>query len=646
MKFVYGKQDMQTAARAQENCCLLTNGLGGYASVTAAFSVTRSDHGILIAARTAPNDRVSLVHRLSEKLTGAAGEVWLSTQDGSEDGYQNLSAFTWEYGPCWEYDTCGIRVIRRCGMEYGANTVAITYRLENRADTPCALTVTPAFQFVPKGQALQAQKKFQWNGNKLISGDLSLHIKTDGALRKFPAQWETLCYAYDEKDGRSPSGLAAQCCTVTMTAQPGESREYQLLFSTRPIRITGKALLSRQEKRLRKLEKQGGFRHAIARQLAVAAADYISYRQSTDGMTILAGYPFFGDWGRDTMIAVPGCVLARQDYDTAKRILRTFLAYEKDGLVPNLFPDGNAAPMYNTVDAALLLINCIWLYHRRCPDEAFVREAWPVMKRIVDAYCHGTHHGIRMDTDGLITAGQGMDQVTWMDVCVEGILPTPRHGKPVEINAYWYNALKIMARLASLCGETGEAYEALAEKTATSFRQQFWLKEGYLKDVVSGTDADKQIRCNQIWALTMPFTMLEREQEEKVVDTVCRHLYTPCGLRTLSPDDPQFQPHYGGSQKKRDLAYHQGTVWPFPLGAYYLAYLKVNGWSKAAKETVYQQLNALESALREGCVGQLPEIYEGLNPGASQGCFAQAWSVGELLRVYEALEKGDLYEIG
>ena len=646
MKFVYGKQDMQTAARAQENCYLLTNGLGGFSSLTAAFSVTRSDHGILIAARTAPNDRVSLVHRLSEKLTGAMGEVWLSTQDGAEDGYKNLSSFTWEYGPRWAYDVAGVRVTRCCGMEYGANTVAITYRLENRTEAICALTVTPAFQFAPKGHALQETKKFKWNGNKLISGDLSLYIKTDGDLRKFPTRWEKLRYAYDEKDGRSPSGLAAQCCEITMAVQPGETREYALLFSDQPVRTTGKALLARQEKHLRKLEKQGNFHHPIARQLALAAADYISYRQSTDGMTILAGYPFFGDWGRDTMIAAPGCVLARQDYDTAKSILRTFLAYEKDGLVPNLFPEGNAAPMYNTVDAALLLINCIWLYHSRCADPDFIREAWPVMKRIVEAYCKGTHHGIHMDTDGLIAAGQGMDQVTWMDVCVEGILPTPRHGKPVEINAYWYNALKIMAQLAPLCGEAGERYDALAEKTAASFRRQFWLEEGYLKDVISGTEADRQIRCNQIWALTMPFTMLDREQEKKIVDTVYRHLYTPCGLRTLSPEDPQFQPHYGGSQKKRDLAYHQGTVWPFPLGAYYLAYLKVNDWNESAKKTVYQQLDALESSLREGCVGQLPEIYEGLNPGASQGCFAQAWSVGELLRVYEALEKGDLYEIG
>jgi predicted glycogen debranching enzyme len=419
----------------------------------------------------------------------------------------------------------------------------------------------------------------------------------------------------------------------------------EILFSDKGIRTTGEKLLAQQSKGLKDRLKQGAFRDETARQLAAAAADYIAYRESTDGKTILAGFPFFGDWGRDTMIALPGCTLAREDYETAASILRTFLAYEKDGLVPNLFPEGNNAPMYNTVDAALLLINSLWLYYQRTRDQVLLQEAYPVMERIVAAYQKGTHHGIKMDTDGLICAGQGMDQVTWMDVCVEGILPTPRHGKPVEINAYWYNALMVMSRLAPLCGKDGREYETLAKRVKIAFCEQFWLADkGYLKDVISGTAADLQLRCNQIWAVTMPFGMLGREQEKQVVQTVYRHLYTPVGLRTLSPEDPQFHPNYGGSQKNRDLAYHQGTVWPFPLGAYYLAYLKVHDNSEAARETVYRQLEPLKAALREGCVGHLPEIYEGLCPGASQGCFAQAWSVGELLRVYEALEKGYSYE--
>ena len=646
MKFVYGKQDMTTAARAQENCWLLTNGLGGFSSVTAAYSVTRNDHGLLIAARTAPNDRVNLVHRLSERLLWGEESVFLSTQefaDGREpeDGYRQLSSFVVAYGPRWVYEAHGVKLVRHVAMGEGSNTAAVCYRLENRSDAPCTMEITPWLQMAPKGDAPQKPFPLRFSGGRISGNGLQVRVKTDAALEKMPTAWQTLRYADDEKDGRPPMGVAAACCRIRKTVQPGQTGEWDVIFSTDPIRTTGKALLSRQIRRLKKREKQGGFRHPVARQLAMAAADFIACRESTGGKTILAGFPFFGDWGRDTMIALPGCVLAREDYDTARSILRTFLAYERDGLVPNLFPEGQGQPMYNTVDAALLLLNAIWLYHGKNPDPDFLREAWPVMKRIVDAYRTGTRHGIHMEEDGLIAAGEGLDQVTWMDVRVGDILPTPRHGKPVEINAYWYNALKIMGQLAPIMGESGSAYEALAEKTAASF-QKFWMEDkGYLKDVLSGTAADTQLRCNQIWAVTMPFTMLSRAQERRVVDAVYRHLYTPCGLRTLSPADEQFRPHYGGAQVQRDLAYHQGTVWPFPLGAYYLAYLKVHDNSDAARQTVLQQLEPLEAALREGCVGQLPEIYEGLTPGASQGCFAQAWSVGELLRVFEALEKGN-----
>ncbi|MBR6614793.1 MAG: glycogen debranching protein, partial [Lachnospiraceae bacterium] len=252
----------------------------------------------------------------------------------------------------------------------------------------------------------------------------------------------------------------------------------------------------------------------------------------------------------------------------------------------------------------------------------------------------GTHHSIGMDEDGLIFAGGGLDQVTWMDVCVNGVLPTPRHGKPVEINAYWYNALRIMDSLADRMGLDGAKYRALADQVKESFVKAFYIEEkGYLRDVISGTKADEQLRCNQIWAVSMPFTMLSPEQERSVVDTVYRHLHTPCGLRTLSPEDPEYHPNYGGVQYDRDMAYHQGTTWVFPMGAYYLAYLKVNGNSKEAAAYVKEQLCAMEPMMREGCVGQLPEIYEGDFPTESKGCFAQAWSVGEILRVYEAINE-------
>ena len=307
--------------------------------------------------------------------------------------------------------------------------------------------------------------------------------------------------------------------------------------------------------------------------------------------------------------------------------------------MPNLFPEGESDPMYNTVDAALLLFSGVYEYVRKSGDEAFIAEAWPVLERIISAYKKGTHFGIYMDKDGLICAGQGLDQVTWMDVRVGEILPTPRHGKPVEINAYWYSALRIMAEFAAKLGKDGDAYNSLAEQVKAAFVDAFWMADKqYLKDVISGTQVDEQLRCNQIWAVTQPFTMLSPEQEKAVVDAVYAHLYTPCGLRTLSPEDAQYHPIYAGPMVERDMAYHQGTTWVFPLGAYYLAYLKLHGNTAEAAQAVREALTPMAATLREGCIGQLPEIYNGDAPAVSRGCFAQAWSVGEILRVYEAIE--------
>ena len=645
MKYVYDKQhDLLSLPQAEETCWLLANGLGGYASTSAAFSVTRNDQGLLIAAKT-PNQRFNLVHRLSEKLSSGGKSIFLSSQtfgDGTppEDGWRRLSSFVWEDGPCWLYQADSVQVTRRCAMEHGKNASAVVYTVENRSEAPCTLRVTPVFQFSQKGDPPQAPFALHYTGGTIQGAGLTLHVKSSEPLLPLPQTWENLSYEDDRKDGRRETGLGLICAAVELTVPQGESRRLELVFSTEPSGKGGAEILLDAEARQHSLLAQSGFKDPAARELARSADAFIANRPSSGGKTILAGYPFFGDWGRDTMIALPGCVLATKQYETAKSILRTFLAYEQDGLVPNLFPEGQEEPRYNTVDAALLLINCVWLYYQKTDDRDFVREAWPVMVRIVHAYRTGTHHAIGMDTDGLIFAGKGMDQVTWMDVCVDGILPTPRHGKPVEINAYWYNALRILQELALTLGEDGTAYGRLAEQVKTSFTDLFWMEEkGYLKDVVSGTGADEQLRCNQIWAVTMPFTMLPPAQEQRVVESVRRHLYTPFGLRTLSPEDPEFHPFYGGSQRERDMAYHQGTVWPYPLGAYYLAWLKTHGSTAEAAAQVREQLGNMEAMLREGCVGQLPEIYDGGNPGPSKGCFAQAWSVGELLRVYEALEQ-------
>lgn len=632
MEFVYGKQDLRNMQRAQESCWLLTNGLGGYASASAACSVTRGDCGLLISAETAPCKRNSLVYRIQEMLTVGENSVFLSTQEfekqaAPEGGFRYLSSFWFDTQPHWRYEAFGVLVERTIKIGQGVNEIKVSYRITNRSGRAACLQVTPYFSLVTKGQSRHEVAKTLYEDGKIACGKYHVFLKSNCSMKEIKPVWQKLYFRDDEVDGRDPSGMSFAVVQTEVQAGPDAVAELELYFSDNGV-------FTEQWKRT--IPKP--FQSSVANHLAQSANDFISLRTSTGGKTIVAGYPFFGDWGRDTMIALPGCTLSTGQYETAKSILTTFLQYEKDGLVPNLFPEGDEEPRYNTVDAALLLINALWLYYEKTENVYFLKSAFPVMKRIISAYRTGTHHGIGMDQDGLIYAGKGLDQVTWMDVCVDGILPTPRHGKPVEINAYWYNALKIMEHLSILFGEDGSDYEELARKVQKSFREKFWHPAGYLRDVLSGTDADDQIRCNQIWAVTMPFCMLSPEQEKSVVETVYRELYTPCGLRTLSPKDSEFHPNYGGSQKLRDLAYHQGTVWVFPLGAYYRAYLKVNKYTEDAVNEVYRGLSALESMLREGCIGQLPEIYDGSNPTASRGCFAQAWSVGEMLTVYEELE--------
>ena len=645
MRYFLGKQDMRTLQQAQEQSVLLTNGLGGYASVTAAFSVPRCDQGVLIAAVKAPNERVNMVHRLRECLCVGDEKAYLSSQGfakkaGSEEGYRHLTDFSLDVVPAWTYRLRGVTVKRTLCIGWGKNTAAVQYEIENLSGEDCVLQVDPFLKFAPKETALEEKKEFLYSNGTVSDGQYTLYIHTDGNIRKRSTTWQNLAYPEDAKDGRPGKGLCACCCRISVPVPADSTVKREIVFSLEREAPSAEFLLKEYRERQLELDARCGFADPLARQLAVSADAFIAHRDSTKGKTILAGYPLFSDWGRDTMIALPGCCLSTGRYEDAKSILRTFLAYEKDGLVPNLFPEGESKPMYNTVDAALLLIDCIWQYYSRTGDGGFVREAWPVMEHIIACYRKGTHHSISMDTDGLIQAGGGYDQVTWMDVCVNGILPTPRHGKPVEINAHWYNALRIMDALAMELDLNRADYAALSEQVRNSFREKFYMADkGYLKDVLSGTSADLQIRCNQIWALSMPFTMLDPEQERSVLATVGRHLYTPCGLRSLSPKDPEYHGSYGGPQIQRDMAYHQGTVWVFPLGAYYMAYLKVHGNTPEAAAYVREQLQPLEAMLRQGCLGQLPEIYDGDHPSEGKGCFAQAWSVGEMLRVLEAIEK-------
>lgn len=694
-RWVYGKQDWKTFERGQENCYLMTNGLGGFSSMTMIGSAARNDHAFLMACVKAPNNRYNMVHRLAETVEINGRDYAISSQEYAdgyrEEGWRWLSEFSFKDIPVWNFHVNGVEIRKEAALKQGENTAVLCYRITNRTRKNVRFTVTPFYQFAPKGSEPKEEQHFSLKicedekksvpdkreeklaGEKgsavcrVTSNGLSLFVMTDGRITGMPETAQKYYYAYDACDGRRERGMAKACHQIELSVKSGCEETLSIIYTmeegkedVRTARQERSAIwdsvsgsdiqrmvqdVVEGQKDYRKgLEHLSGIQDENARTLVKSADQFLSLRESTGGKTILAGYPFFEDWGRDTMIALPGVCISTRRYEEAESILRTFARYERNGLLPNLFPEGKSEPMYNTADASLLFINCVWLYYKASRKASFVKEMYSVMERIIHAYKEGTDYGVHMDDDGLISAGSGLDQVTWMDVRVGEILPTPRHGKPVEINAYWYNALRIMGEFARLSGvkasDGGKGYDALAEKVKESFTEQFWMEDKHcLKDVISGTEADTQIRCNQIWAVSMPFAMLDEKRERQVVDTVFEKLYTPYGLRTLSSDDREFQPFYGGEMIQRDLAYHQGTVWTYPLGAYYLAYLKVNGCSPKAKQRVKGQLEVMESAMREGCIGQLPEIYDGENPVSSKGCFAQAWSVGEILRVYEALER-------
>lgn len=645
MKFIFGKQDFKDFERGEENCYLLTNGLGGFSSLTTIGSNARNDHALFMAAVKAPNKRYQLISNLFERILIGGEEVILSSQQfvnatKNTKGYHYLNAFSFSEFPQWSYQVQGIEIVKTIVMMQQKNAIGIHYRIVPHGKIDATLVVTPLLQFSKKGKQPVEGQVYTVDDKAIESEGLTLYYDTNGEIETKKTEYnKDLYYSQDSRDGRDAVGCVASNQNISMSIN-GCEKEYYIIFSMEDEKFDIYKMMEEEKQRQELLLKAAGIEDAVGQQLVKSANQFIAKRESTGGETILAGFPFFEDWGRDTMIALPGCAIATGQYEIAKSILYTFMRYCNKGLMPNLFPEGKDEPLYNTVDAALLFINAVYEYYQATKDQVFLEEAYPLMADIIEWYRKGTDYHIKMDEDGLIMAGSGLEQVTWMDVRFQDILPTPRHGKPVEINAYWYNALRIMEEFSTLLHEDERSYKIMADEAQTSFCSLFWNeKEQCLKDVLSGTKADEQIRCNQIWAVSMPFCMLEKKEARMVIDKVYEKLYTPYGLRTLDPLDEDFCESYGGTQFKRDMAYHQGTVWAFPLGAYYLAYLRFAKIKEEAKNTVKRQLELLEPCLREGCIGQIAEIYDGLYPNKSQGCFAQAWSVAEILRVYKKLEQ-------
>ena len=453
---------------------------------------------------------------------------------------------------------------------------------------------------------------------------------------------------------------------VVITLQPYEKKKISVVCTIeKEYEKDAFAIVDANRNRIKDLVKTAGYEDEFAKDLVMAADNFIVERASTGYKTVLAGLPWFTDWGRDTMIALQGLTLVTKRFEDTKGILKTFAQYVNNGLVPNMFPDEGLDPLYNTVDASMWYFYSVDKYLEYTNDYDFVRdEIYPKLEEIIEAYKKGTDFKIHMDKDYLIHAGGDYDQVTWMDVRVGKWVVTPRHGKAVEINALWYNALKVMEKLALKFGKDATGYASLAEKVKISFNNRFWNeKKNCLYDVVDEhvnpllakpslnpfnkeetaiyiKDND-QVRPNQIWAVSLPYTMLPNDKAKKVVETVWQQLYGTYGLRSLSPEDEAYHGKYFGKLHDRDAAYHQGTVWAFPMGGFISAFVKVNNYSKESIEMAKKLMAPVADHLMDGCVGSIAEIFDGDDPHISRGCYAQAWSVGEMLRAYveDILEK-------
>ncbi len=616
---------------------LETNGLGGFASSTVSGANTRRYHGLLVAATEPPAVRHLLLSKMEETLIVGDLRFDLSSNlyPGTvhPDGYRRLVQFRLDPFPVFTFEAGGVTVEKRVFMVQGENTVVVEY---TTGGPGCRLELRPLIAFRGYHDLTQA--------NRVLNGAFAA---SDGLVSIQPyAALPRLYFAHNAKtivkEGHWYFNLE-----YPLERERGLDSHEDLycpfvlgfdLAPGKPAAAIASTVLHGVAEAASMQSAEIARRASIGDPLVAAASQFIVRRG--EHRTIVAGYPWFTDWGRDTMISLPGLTLTTGRPDTARDVLLAFAGCLDQGMLPNRFPDTagthEAAIEYNTVDATLWFFEAIRNYLEVSRDAEFVRvQLYDKLKDIVGWHVRGTRFGIRADTDGLLNAGDRSTSLTWMDARVGGRPVTPRNGKPVEIQALWYNALRFVAKLAEDFGD-GPArvfHRDLAEKAGESFNRAFWDEHsGYLCDAIDGSACDLSLRPNQAIALSLGYCAIPEDRARRILAAVEDHLLTPFGLRTLSPFDPRYIGTYRGSAAERDSAYHQGTVWPWLLGPFIAASIRFNG--DAARNRVPGMLAPLRAfALARG-VGQLPEIFDGDAPHEPRGCFAQAWSVAEILRAY------------
>ncbi|ODM26037.1 glycogen debranching protein [Clostridium sp. Bc-iso-3] len=645
----FGKSSWRTYEQGIQREWLLTNGIGGFSSSTIIGSNTRRYHGLLVASLKPPVSRHLILSKIDECVTIDNESFNLFSYEVPGfimNGYHHQERFEYNLHPKYIYRVKDVYIEKEICMVYGENTVAVVYHVINGASRT-NLRLTPLVNFRDYHfNSSRAYMNFDRKSKKDVlivrpscyDIDISLYL-SDGKFTELNDAWfYNMDYAVERERGLASTEDHYIPGYYDIEIEPMEEK-YITFIATVEKNISqkdGLQIIEKENNRLHKLIDKAGYKDELAKRLVLAADDFIVHRESTNAKTIIAGYPWFTDWGRDTMIALTGLTLSVRRFEDAKEILYTFSKYVKDGLIPNMFPDAGHEPPYNSVDAALWYFEAVNKYIKYTHDYKFIKEhIYEGLKEIIDYYSKGTHFNIKADKDYLITAGDEHTQLTWMDAKVGDWVVTPRHGKAVEINALWYNALKIMSSLSKHFEEDAGLYDEMAEKVKKSFVDSFWNEEkNCLYDCLTQSYKDDKIRPNQILAISLSNPIIEGDKAKSIVDTVLKELYTAYGLRSLSPREKEYVGVYAGDQYKRDGAYHQGTVWTWPLGQFITAYLKVNNYSPQAKKMALRFIEPFKDHLQDACLGSISEIFDGNEPLIPRGCFAQAWSVAEILRAY------------
>lgn len=616
---------------------LQTNGTGAFASSTVLGANTRRYHGLLVGATLPPVGRIVALSRINESVQRDGGTTYELGICHFENaiiprGERFLRQFAHSVTTRWEYEIDGIRVVKELLLCWGRNVCAVRYSVDPGAGAPVELRLQPFVALRDFHALLFADASVEvrtgMTGVTCQRYGNELRLRCDGSdFVERPDWWYSFHYPVEAERGQASredlftpgyfraTVLEPQTYTFWAGLEPVDRFDWDAELAKRTQNVAASSAPTVAQSRLMR-----------------AASDFVVERHSDEGFSgtsVIAGYPWFTDRGRDAMVALPGLLLSTHRYDQAGQALCLFARSARDGMMPNIFDDRTPHSDYNSADASLWFIRACFEYLKHSRDaDTFDSQLKPVCADILACYKRGTQGGIKMDpADALLSQGDPTIRLTWMDAKTNGVVFTPRHGKAVEINALWYHALRLM-----------DDHET-ADRVAESFRGAFWMgPHRGLADVVNEVGRDEAVRPNQIFAVSLGHSPLTEDQQQGVVEVVRRELLTPFGLRTLAPGHPKFQSKYTGTPFERDRAYHNGTIWPWLIGAFLDAFLRVNQRSKSSREQAKRWLQPLVDSLEDGCLGSISEIYEAQPPHRPVGAFAQAWSVAEVLRLAIELE--------